>query len=296
MVDLSRRSFLAASAGLTLAACGSSKSGSGSASTGGSSSASGSTGSTKGGTQLVQFFGDGYIAPGRQRLPVGLGDAKGVLATGGPDTITFQVLGPKLDVVVPSVVAARHAQDLPRPYWPVVLTLTDPGVYTVVGSSLKGKPEFQFSVTAADKIVIPKVGDKLPPFDTPTIDNARTVNPICTRNPACPFHSITLTQALASAKPVAFLIATPAHCKTAVCGPVLDLLVGQQSAFGAKVAMVHAEVYTDDSINATAPVLDAYNMSWEPCLFLADASGTIVNRLDNVWDTNELQAALTKLV
>ena len=282
MIDLSRRSFLTASVGLSLAACGSSK-------TGGASSA-------KGGTQLVQFFGDGYIAPGHQRLPIGLGDAKGVLTTGGPDTLTFQVLGPKLDVVVPSATARRHAQDLPRPYWPLEMNLTTPGLYTVVASSVKGKPEFQFSVTPPADIVIPKVGDKLPPFDTPTTDNSRTVNPICTRNPACPFHTATLTQALAAGKPVAFLIATPAHCKTAVCGPVLDLLIAQQPTFGAKIAMVHAEVYTDDSITKTAPVLDLYNMSWEPALFLADASGKIVNRLDNVWDTTELVAALGTLV
>jgi hypothetical protein len=161
---------------------------------------------------------------------------------------------------------------------------------------VKGKPEQQFSVTAPADIQMPKVGDKLPPFDTPTADNNRKVNPFCTRNPVCPLHAQTLTQALAAGKPVAFLVATPAHCKTAVCGPVLDLLLAQQAAFGSKVSMVHAEVYTDDTIATPAPVVDAYKMDFEPSLFLADHTGTIVNRLDNVWDTNELVAALTKLV
>jgi hypothetical protein len=77
---------------------------------------------------------------------------------------------------------------------------------------------------------------------------------------------------------------------------VLDLLVGQQATFGSKVTMVHAEVYTDDSISTPAPVVDAYKMDFEPSLYLADASGKIINRLDNVWDTDELVAALTKLV
>jgi hypothetical protein len=280
MSTLSRRSFLAASAGaVTLAACGS----------------SGSSNGAKAGTKLVQFFGDGYVAPGAQRLPMGLGDAKGVLTTGGPDTITFKILDPTRTDLLPGVVVKRHEKDLPRPYWPLQLTLDKPGVYTAVATSVKGNPEVQFSVTAPGDILIPKVGDKLPPFDTPTTDNSRQVNPICTRNPVCPLHTQTLTQALATGKPVAFLIATPAHCKTAVCGPVLDLLVGQQAAFGSKVEMVHAEVYTDDSINTVAPVVDAYKMDFEPSLYLADASGKIVNRIDNVWDTDELVAALTKL-
>ena len=59
--------------------------------------------------------------------------------------------------------------------------------------------------------------------------------------------------------------------------------------------MVHAEVYTDDSATKSAAIVDAYNMSFEPCLFLADQTGVIVNRLDNVWDSDELATALTKL-
>ena len=140
-------------------------------------------------------------------------------------------------------------------------------------------------------VAIPRVGAPLPPFDTPTVDDGRGVNPICTRDPACPLHDITLTQALREGKPVAYLIGTPAYCQTAVCGPVLDLLLKEQPNRPGMV-MLHAEVYTDDTIETVAPAVTAYHLNFEPALFVADARGTIVARLDSIYDTKELTAAL----
>ena len=101
-------------------------------------------------------------------------------------------------------------------------------------------------------VAIPQVGDPLPPFDTPTVDDGRGVNPICTREPACPLHDRTQSSALEAGQPLAYLIGTPAYCKTAVCGPVLDLLLDEQDS-RPDLAMVHAEVYTDDTIEVVAP-------------------------------------------
>src|SRR6266508_612405 len=89
-VALSRRTFLAASAGFLLApaACGSDQSDT--AATGQTTGPTpdhthGSIGGSTGDRVLVRFFPDGILAAGtRQRLPVGLGDRDGVLTTGGP--------------------------------------------------------------------------------------------------------------------------------------------------------------------------------------------------------------------
>jgi hypothetical protein len=127
------------------------------------------------------------------------------------------------------------------------------------------------------------------------VSDARGVDPICTRSPACPLHDATLTESLAGGRPVAYLVGTPAHCKTAVCGPVLDLLLAERDARGDAIAMVHAEIYTDDTITTVAPAVQAYNLEFEPVLFLADASGTLVERLDAIWDAAELRTALDRL-
>ena len=72
---------------------------------------------------------------------------------------------------------------------------------------------------------MPAVGERLIPLPTPTTTEGRGVDPICTRQPTCPFHEQTLEEAMGSGKAVAFIISTPQFCQTAICGPVLDLLI-----------------------------------------------------------------------
>ncbi len=138
------------------------------------------------------------------------------------------------------------------------------------------------------------------PVDTPTVDDHRGVEPICTDSPQCPLHSQTLTTALTTGKPVALLVGTPAYCQTGLCGPVLKLLL-EAVPDHPEMEFVHAEVYTNapavGDINqaTTAPIIDAYGLTFEPSLFVADATGTIRTRLDNVYDRAELRDALASV-
>jgi hypothetical protein len=300
MPVVSRRSFLLGSmAAVTLTACGSD----GGGSTQGGSEGGGDGASTSdpgfpvgGGTSpndivLVRRFASKTLTTGAQRVPVVLGDINGLLPLEStPATLTARVLAPDGSVAVPSVTAERHGADLQQPYFPFALTLPTAGVYTMQLTDNEGATTSIDIYEPAD-IAIPQVGDPLPPFDTPTVDNGRGVDPICTRDPACPLHEHTQSSVLESGQPLAYLIGTPAYCKTAVCGPVLDLLLDQQAS-RPDMGMVHAEVYTDDTIEVVAPAVTAYSLNFEPVLFVADTSGTLVARLDSIWDESELTAAL----
>jgi hypothetical protein len=278
---LSRRSFLAAGAGaLVVAACG------------GGGSKSG--GDDSGATALIARYEDGYFVPGSQRVAVSLGNTNGLVSDGVPGTLDAKVLDAKGAVVVPSVEAAGHAVGTPVPYFPFALSMATPGIYTL-SAKVDGKDlPSSFSVVDPSQVKIPKVGDKLPPFDTPTTADGKGVNPICTHQPPCPLHDVTLTQALQSGKPAAYLIGTPAFCQTGVCAPILDNLITAHTRLGDKVSMVHAEVYTDNTATTTTPAVQAYQMSFEPCLWITDATGTVVERLDFVFDQGEIDAALAK--
>jgi hypothetical protein len=96
-------------------------------------------------------------------------------------------------------------------------------------------------------------------------------------------------------KPVAYYVGTPAFCSTGSCAPALDALVASSELFSDKVTYVHAEVFTDDAGINIAPAVTAVGMTYEPALFLADASGVVVERLDAVWDSTELDGRLTLL-
>jgi hypothetical protein len=199
---------------------------------------------------------------------------------------------------------------LPRPYWPVNLELTTAGLHTAqidVGGSTASAA---FTITPVEQVAIPKVGDELLAVDTPTVTDARGVKPICTRDPACPLHEMTLTEALASGRPVAVLIGTPAYCQTGTCGPVLDILLEQQGAHP-DVAMVHAEIYRDpeQALSSTATttvgqgadlgqvteIVQVYELPFEPVLYVAGADGVIRSRLDSLYDSKELAAVLSEI-
>jgi hypothetical protein len=108
---------------------------------------------------------------------------------------------------------------------------------------------------------------------------------------------VSLDEVIGGTGPIVLLISTPAYCQTAICGPVLDLLIGRRADLeAAGAAVVHAEVYVDDQARQVTPTVDAYGLTHEPALFLASPDGTVTDRLDYTFDAAELDAALARLV
>ncbi|MEY2939229.1 MAG: hypothetical protein RIS58_216 [Actinomycetota bacterium] len=232
--------------------------------------------------------------PGRIRLPISLADQSGLLSGEDlPTTLSASLVNAETgSVVVENLSANRHDAGMSIPYWPFRLEVAEIGIYSLV---VDGGPVDGAGVQVVDPstIGVPLIGAPLPPFDTPTFDDARGVDPICTRTPeSCPFHDVTLTSALASGLPVVYLIGTPAHCSTGSCAPALDGLLALKDELAGRYTVVHAEVYTDDTATTVAPAVSNYAMTYEPALFITDANGTIVERLDAVFDEVELRELL----
>ncbi|MDQ6696414.1 MAG: hypothetical protein M3Z46_03020 [Actinomycetota bacterium] len=234
-----------------------------------------------------------------QRLTFGLGDEQGALVENGPERLAFDILiGNKM---ITHVDSALHRKGLSRGYYPVTFRPPTPGFYTARARIAGRAVEASFQVVR--RIAIPRPGQPMVVADTPTVTDHRMVSPICTRTPACPLHEINLREALRASKPVALLIATPAYCQTAICGPVLDVLLSQQRTFGDQIQMIHAEVYADgkaaaaDISNAKlALVLETFRLTFEPVLFLIRSDRVLARRLDTIFDEVELRAALRSVV
>lgn len=248
--------------------------------------------------QVIQRFPQNLVV-GEIRMPISLASGGGLLTTGGaiatPTNLSARIMridGERDELVFENLVAPRHDADLATPYWLFRTAINEPGFYRLI---LAGGPSdgAAFQVFARNEIAVPGIGDALPPFDTPTFDNARDVSPTCTRQPEpCPMHEITLREALALDKPIAYLVGTPAHCSTGTCAPALDALIAARERLGDTVTFVHAEVYSDANATTVAPAVNAVSMNFEPALFVTDASGVITARLDAVFDAVELQSVL----
>ena len=282
--SLDRRSFLLASAGLLAAA------------------ACNRPGSDK---PVVEADADDPSA-------VALVTASYVHVTGIDERLTLALVrdnGPELldealDVTVtdPSgkklgtVPGELHDDGIPLPYLLVRRRFEVPGVHeakvTYKGTALKTT----FTVEDPAEVRVPIPGRPLIATPTPTVADNRGVSPICTRDPVCPLHDVSLDAALGEKRPIALLFSTPALCKSQLCGPVLDNLLSQHAAFGSRVRFLHVEIFTDTSGKTLAPAVQAYHLESEPFLFLADADGVVRERLDNAFDRAEVKAALEGLV
>ena len=283
----------AAVGAVLLGACGDDGDGGGAATT--------STTATTGSLVLAQFFGGPMFVPGREtRFPFGVADQDGLLPVEDtPDRLTVQLLDPRGDEVGDAIEVERRAEGLPRAYFPLLATVDEPGIYTARAEIDGTAAEMSLKVDAPGDVRAILPGAEMPALATPTTADARGVTPICTRDPVCPLHDATVAEVLEQGAPLALLVSTPAFCQIQICGPVLDVLLDVVPDHPG-VRFLHAEVYADPAKSiqgpdAQAPVVNELGLHFEPCLVLVGADGTVVDRIDTIYDRSEVGERLTQL-
>ena len=196
----------------------------------------------------------------------------------------------------PETPLVRHGEGLPRPYFLGNATFSAPGTWGLRATLSDGRTAIA-AVTAEDPAghKSPVVGQPMLAVPTPTVADARGTNPICTRQPQCPFHDVSLDAALKERRPLAVLFATPARCQTDTCGPVLDVLLEERAAIESKVRVIHVEIFTALEGQTTTEAVSAYQFQAEPYLYVAGSDGVIRNRIGGVYDRAEVRDALAKL-
>ena len=264
------------------------------------------------------FSPDHVIASGvEQRLPFGLVD-NGIRLTGESDGVDVTVRrdGTVIGrVLVPGQVVAhddgslasgvhRQHSDLLRYYAPR-LVLPEPGIYDLVVDVGGREATLSFQAFDPAEVVVPIPGDPFPALQTPTVDAARGVDPVCTRKPSlCPFHDRSAADLLDAHVAMAVLVSTPSYCSTAYCGPVLETLIRVAPDFATVVSAVHLEVYANpaevdgniaDPRIRVAPAVQSLGLTFEPSLFVVDRSGVVRDRIDNVFSADELRTALARI-
>ncbi len=304
--SLSRRRFLAlgaAGAGaVALGACGSGETTSSSSSSSSSTTAAASSSSSSsagGGLVLSRFFGEGVLVAGMaNRAPIGVADRDGLLGTDdAPEQLTVQLFDANDNEVGEALTVPRRAEGIPRPYYALPVTVTAPGYYVARAEIDGAVAETTIPVSAAAEVTVIQPGADMPPTPTPTTADPLGVTPICTLEPQpCPLHDVSLPAALGEDRPIALLISTPKFCQVAICGPVLDVLLGQVATFP-QVRFLHAEVYKEPerTLNESTEIVGSLGLFFEPSLVLAGADGKVVGRLDNIYDAAELSEALDQL-
>lgn len=296
---VSRRAFLTRAGGVALAglsgsavlaACGSSGS-KGSVTTHDTQGSDESEGSS---TKLSAFIMsiEPYASPDPQRLAFVVADSDSKLVDGPPATIS---LTPPHGTAGPAMSAPLHSNGLPehRGVYALDVALSTPGVWQ--SEVVYGRTRLPMAFEVTNKPTVPTPGMAAPRASSPTLTDPLGVNPICTRDPQCPLHTVSLAQVIGRGSPVAVMFATPARCQSRFCGPVLDELLALRKHADPAIALVHVEIYKDLTSQNLVPTVDAWNLPGEPWLFGIDGTGKVVSRLDGAFGSNEVRTLLGSL-
>src|SRR5689334_15912520 len=245
-------------------------------------------GAAQGGDVTPQFaFSEAVV--GRNRIAIGL------LRNGGPINdpgakihLRFYDLDEQNPQVKFESDTTYYGQGLPAAFYVAYPTIDKAGNWGVeVQTQLSGQARPSTSRLRLDvkqKSEVPNVGEPAVAVKTPTAKDTPPDHLSSGANPDPAMYQISLDDALKSGKPTALLFATPAFCRTATCGPSLNVMEGLQKTYGAKLNFIHAEVYKypfgesaqlQDGSGLSAAMV-AWRLQSEPWLFLIDAKGTIV--------------------
>ncbi len=236
---------------------------------------------------------DLHASPDPQRFVFAI--ARGSkFASFGPAEVAFAPPGTKDWVTLDTEL---HKDGLPKGRGIYVAQATFPtaGIWTAQAVLPGRAVPFAVQVKAAAEAPLP--GAVAPTAASPTTTDPLGVDPICTRRPKCPLHDVSLADVIGKGQPVAVMFATPALCQSQYCGPVLDELLDVMEPYQQQgVQMVHVEIYASNRGAAVSPTVEAWGLPSEPWFYTVDGAGIIQGRLDGAFATNEVSAALDRLV
>ncbi|HYZ93061.1 MAG TPA: hypothetical protein VFA34_11835 [Actinomycetota bacterium] len=176
-----------------------------------------------------------------------------------------------------------------------------PGVWGVDVRADGKRSQGAFQVLSRKQARSPLVGEEAIGSESPTVDDARGVDPICTRKPRCSMHELTIAQALDAGKPAVVTFGTPRFCTSRTCGPVVDIVEDQAKRVGDAASFVHVEVWRndDDSVNkpgGEAPAFAEWKLGTEPWVYFIGADGVIADRWLGALGSKELRARVDSLI
>ena len=226
-----------------------------------------------------------YATPGRDPR----GPAIGPFPARIEDLTTKPAFRAKTTSEDPSAAQVAYVSD-------ISLDKTGPWAF---GALIKTGDSYQYSLVPTPHPVgqypAPRVGQKAPVVQTPTVGSVSDITQIDTRVPPDDMHNDDLANVLGK-KPVVLLFATPALCQSRVCGPVTDAAEQVKQEFGDSVAFIHQEVYNNNQINdGPRPQMTAYGLQTEPWLFVIDRTGKVSSVLQGPFSVQELEAAVQRV-
>ena len=158
-----------------------------------------------------------------------------------------------------------------------------------------GDRELETPFTVLEKSASPMVGDASLMSESATKDDPKGVDPLCTLNPVCKQHDLTVAEAVSSGKPSVISFVTPALCESRTCGPTLDIVENTRKKVGDEVNFVHIEMYKDLQAKQQAETVAEWKLPGEPWVVFVGGDGKVKARWSGAVGVEEFPGAVAAL-
>jgi hypothetical protein len=142
----------------------------------------------------------------------------------------------------------------------------------------------------------PMPGERAVPSRNPTAREVSSPSEICSAQPPCELHDLSIAEALARPEPLMLLFATPGYCTTQTCAPVLGEVQKVRARREGRANFVHVEIYKDPRSLVVADAVTEWNLQSEPWVFVIDRGGLISDRIESITNSEELEGSLAAVL
>mgnify|MGYP001454934263 CR=1 FL=1 len=150
----------------------------------------------------------------------------------------------------------------------------------------------------------PAVGTKPKPLNNLTIADVDNINKITSAlNPDPDLYKISVAQAMNNGMPTIITFASPSFCRTATCGPQIEVISSISQQFGHRLNVIHIEVYErieiDDDGNyelEVSSLLEVWGLNSEPFTFMLDKTGTVAAKFEGFVSEAELTETIRAIL
>lgn len=188
-------------------------------------------------------------------------------------------------------VYVAHLDLMPAGNWGLQVTASRPN-----GAHLSQQVAFNVVATP----VVPAVGQAAPRTQNPTARDVADVGLIDSGQPPDDMHQVSIAAAIQQREPSLVIFASPAFCTSRICGPEVKVVQSLEPAYKSRLAFIHVEIYRDYKPDPSKRQLAQAVLDWrlqsEPWIFLIDSNGIIQARFEGPTATDEVQAAIVKLL
>jgi hypothetical protein len=256
-------------------------------------------------TEIIIALATSDLAIGLNRISFGIIEkGTGVVQDGDVQVSTFYLDGGSQHELIEHVDAEFRS-------WPagtggvfVIVTNFDKpgdwGLGVTVSSRGVVRKQGSIRIRVKDRSSAPGLGAMVPRSLNKTVADVDRLSQLTTDiDPDPELYGITIAEALETGKPLVVVFATPLYCKTATCGPQLDVVKDIKEKHRDAINFIHVEVYDNpeeiegdlDRAEISATLLE-WGLLSEPWVFVVTEDGKVLFKFEGFVDRQELEAAL----